>query len=192
MASQSWRTSPSVWRAVRQLPIEAAMKRLMAAAMGAPLLAKAQKRVSSGRYAAAIQALEQLARRLKCEIASTGMPLRANIIALQSAYWTRNFPLAEKAATVVVVQSNIHVQNCRSDTSLYIAAYLYGMMEFLAGRFPEGDEHFLNLAESLQGANEYFSASNVPKNFFIEMPLGENMSVISNRADSTDAASKQE
>lgn len=148
------------------------MIKFVSALAGSPFLAKAQERVGQARYKEAILALRSLGRVLGCDIASEKMPLRANIIAFQASYWLNDIDTLKRAALISVNQSLRFSSKNSGSKERYTAAYLYGLCEFAAGRFPDQGEYFLKLATRLSQTRFDYKAEEVPKKFFAEMPLG--------------------
>lgn len=150
--------------------------RIVRSVVGAPLLAAAQARISRSDYAGALKSIELLSRVLGCKLGSIGLPIRANIISLQAAYWLSNVEIAERSAHAAMSQAIMNISKSDSSISRYTAAYLFDFMEFAAGRFPDRSDYFLGEAGRLAGMRLDFNEAELPVKLTAEMPLGARMS----------------
>lgn len=146
--------------------------KFLSALIGAPFLARAQHHVGQAHYEDALSALRSLGRVLSCELPSKEMPLRANIIALQSGYWLRDVDLMKSALSISIDQANAVSSRKGRSKDRYISSYLYGMCEFAAGRFVTESEFFLALATKAAESRFDYRPEEIPETLYKEMPLG--------------------
>lgn len=146
--------------------------KFVSALAGAPFLVSAQQHIGRAEYARAMRSLHSLGRVLRCDVPSEEMPIRANIIAFQASYWLDDVGIAKSAASIAVDQSNIASSKKDGSKERYTAAYLYGLCEFAAGKFPDQSDYFLSLAARAAQSRFDYEAKEIPERFYAVMPLG--------------------
>lgn len=148
------------------------MTSLLRAIAGAPFLARAQRQVGNARYDDAVRSLRALARVVGAEVPSKKLPLRANVIALQSAYFLSDRDLLRKALSVAIDQSVERSAKRGGDREAYIVKYLFGVCEFAGGKFPNDGPYFEKLANRISHCSMNYQAEYLPERLLLEMPLG--------------------
>ena len=104
---------------------------------------------------------------------SVELPLRANLLGLQSAYFLQNAALCEECANVLVIQIKAALVHRDSPRTRYTADYVYRFLEHCAGRFEPRAGTFLGLASDIYAVCQPYELSSVPEYLREEMPLQE-------------------
>ena len=135
--------------------------------------AASQRLVLERDYLGALGKLQSLSRRLGLDFPSVELPLRANLLGLQSAYFLQNEALCEKCAKVVVIKTKAALAQRDSPRARYTADYVYRFLEHCAGRFEPRAGVFLSLSSEVHAVCEPYELSAVPKFLRNEMPMQE-------------------
>lgn len=133
--------------------------------------AAAQRLVLERDYRAALEQLQSLSRKLGADFPSVELPLRANLLGLQSAYFLQDGALCEKCADAVVIKTKAALAQRDSPRARYTADYVYRFLEHCAGRFESRAGRFLNLASEVHAVCEPYELSAVPDFLRNEMPV---------------------
>lgn len=135
--------------------------------------AASQRLVLERDYRGALEQLQSLSRRLGSDFPSVELPLRANLLGLQSAYFLQNGELCEKCALVVVIKTKAALAQRDRPQTRYTAEYVSRFLEHCAGRFEPRAEVFLGLASEVNALCQPYKLSAVPKFLRREMPMQE-------------------
>ena len=136
-------------------------------------LVAAQRLVLERDYRGALEQLQSLSRKLGLDFPSVDLPLRANLLGLQSAYFLKDGALCEECAQAVVTKTKVALAQRDSPRARYTADYVYRFLEHCAGRFEPRAREFLDLASEVHAVCEPYELSAVPDFLRNEMPVQE-------------------
>lgn len=135
--------------------------------------AAAQRKVLERDYQGALDQLESLSSRAGLDFPSVELPLRANLLGLQSAYFLQNEALCERCADVVTTKTKSALARSDSPRAKYTADYVYRFLEHCAGRFESRAGVFLGLASEVLAVCQSYKLSAVPEFLRKEIPIQE-------------------
>ena len=133
----------------------------------------AQRLVLERDYRGALEQLQSLSRKWGVDFPSEELPLRANLLGLQSAYFLQDGALCEKCAHAVVIKTKAALAQRDSPRARYTADYVYRFLEHCAGRFEPRAGEFLALASEVNAVCEPYELAAVPDFLRNEMPMQE-------------------